>query len=440
MQASQADLDLERVRAIIDSPEGEAAPGCALAIFRDGESQFLFSGLADIEAARRPDADTLYYAGSLAKQFTALAVVQLALSGRIDLQAPARRYLPELAARTPDITVEMLLHHTSGLPNYAKLAPLAGYQRASDLVRADVLQMLLDYEGGAFPPGATFEYSNGGYLLLSAIVERLTGKGFAAYIRENILDPIGMSRSLVLDGAFPEDANRARGYMPAEGGFALAEQVPMFGGAGAMMFTLNDLARYFHDIEHGRRVWTPQVARVTTAAGVYADGSPVILPVPGHIFGYAGGLMLSRDWVQHGGNFAGFQAWFGWRPGTGVGLALLCNRGDVDPLALAARVVAAIDPDLPVPDAQRFTLDGLAGRFVSDTLSAVYEIATNDGEDLAVTITPPGRAPPAQLQFLRTGEGVFAAGPLTLSFDPDRRGFCVRNENVSVRYRRARHA
>src|SRR5579859_699811 len=101
MQASQAALDLERVQAIIDSPEGEAAPGCALAIFRDGESQHLFSGFADIEAGRRPDADTLYYAGSLAKQFTALAVVQLVLAGQIELQTPARRYLPELAARTP---------------------------------------------------------------------------------------------------------------------------------------------------------------------------------------------------------------------------------------------------------------------------------------------------------------------------------------------------
>jgi CubicO group peptidase (beta-lactamase class C family) len=437
MQASQAPLDLERVQAIIDSPEGEAAPGCALAIFRNGESQRLFSGFADIETGRRPDADTLYYAGSLAKQFTALSVVQLVLSGQIDLQAPARRYLPELAARTPDITVEMLLHHTSGLPNYAKLAPLAGYQRPSDLVRADVLQMLLDYDGGAFPPGATFEYSNGGYLLLSAIVERLTGEGFATYVRDNILDPIGMSRSLVLEGAFPEDANLARGYMPAEGGFARAEHVPTFGGAGAMMFTLNDLTRYFHDIERGHRVWTPEVTRMMTAPGLYADGSPVILPVPGHIFGYASGLMLSCDWVQHGGNFAGFQAWFGWRPGKGAGLALLCNRGDVDPLALAARVVAAVAPDLPAPDAQRFTLDGFAGRFVSDTLSAVYEVATAEGEDLEVTITPPGRAPPSQLQFRRTGEGVFAAGPLILNFDPDCRGFCVRNENVSVRYRRA---
>ncbi|HEX3364084.1 serine hydrolase domain-containing protein [Phenylobacterium sp.] len=436
MQASQAAPNLERVQVIIDTPEGEAAPGCALAIFRGGESQRLFSGFADIEAGRRPDSDTLYYAGSLAKQFTALAVVQLVLAGQIDLEAPARRYLPELAARSPDITVEMLLHHTSGLPNYAKLAPLAGYQRPSDLVRADVVQMLLDYEGGAFPPGATFEYSNGGYLLLSAIVERLTGTEFAIYVRDHILDPIGMSRSLVLDGAFPEDVNLARGYMPAEGGFALAEQVPMFGGAGAMMFTLDDLERYFHDIEHGHRVWTPEVTQMMTAPGLYADGSPVILPVPGHIFGYAGGLMLSRDWVQHGGNFAGFQAWFGWRPGTGVGLALLCNRGDVDPLALAARIVAAVAPDFPAPDAQRFVLPGFAGRFVSDSVTAVYEIATRAGEDLDVTITPPGRAPPARLRFQRTGEGVFAAGALILNFDPDHRGFSVRNENVSVRYRR----
>lgn len=433
----QAASDREKILAIVDDPKADAAPGCAVAIFGDGRSEFVFSGFADLAARRRPDADTLYYAGSLAKQFTALAVVQLVLAGRVGLEDDVRRYLPEMPRRTPAITVAMLLHHTSGLPNYAKLAPLAGYQRAPDIERAEALRMLVDYPGAAFPPGTTFEYSNGGYLLLSAIVERVSGLSFADYVETHVLDPLGMKRSVVLQGAFPDDPNRARGYLPEGAGFTLSEDVPLFGGAGAMMFTLNDLAQYFEDIAGGGRVWTPEVTRLMTEPGLYADGSPVILPVPGHIFGYAAGLMLGRDWVLHGGNFAGFQALFAWLPGTGRGMAILCNRGDVDPLKLAARILAAVAPDLPPPDTPRFTLSALAGRFVSDALATVYEIAPLGGEDLEVTITPPGRAPPATLTFRRTADGVFACGPITLVYDLDRRGFRSQNDTVSVRFRRA---
>jgi CubicO group peptidase (beta-lactamase class C family) len=437
MQEFQIASGVEKVLALIEDPNGAAAPGCAVAIFRDGRSEFVFSGFADVAARRRPDADTLYYAGSLAKQFTALAIVQLVLAGRVDLQNDVRCYLPEMPSRSPAITVAMLLHHTSGLPNYARLAPLAGYQRPSDIDRDETLRTLMRYPGGAFPPGTTFEYSNGGYLLLSAIVERVSGESFANYVEAHILRPLDMTRSIVLQGAFPDDPNRARGYRPGETGFMIREDVPQFGGAGAMMFTLNDLARYFHDIASGGLVWTSEVARLMTAPGLYSDGSPVILPVPEHLFGYAGGLMLSRDWILHGGNFDGFQAMFGWLPLTGNGIAILCNRGDVDPLKLAAGIMAAVAPDLPALDTPRFTLQGPGGRFVSDTVATVYDIAALGDENLEVTITPPGRVQPMTLALSRTADGVFACGAITLVFDPDRRGFRTQNENVSLRFRRA---
>jgi CubicO group peptidase (beta-lactamase class C family) len=430
--------DHDKISALLEDVVGAgAAPSCAVGVFRGDDRGFVFSGFANLETGLRPDAETLYYAGSLAKQFTALALVQLVVAGRVDLEADVRRYLPEMPARSPAITVRMLLHHTSGLPNYAKLAPLAGYQRASDIERDETLKMLFAYPGEAYPPGVTFEYSNGGYLLLSAIVERISGRAFADHVDAEILRPLGMTRSVVLRGAFPEDPNRARGYVPDGAGFKVSEDVPQFGGAGAMMFTLEDLARWFGDIAGGGRVWTPQVAELMTAPAVYADGAPVILPAPGHIFGYAGGLMLSRDWVLHGGNFAGFQAMFGWLPGEGFGLAILCNRGDVDPLKLAARITAVIAPDLPRPDTQRFALAGPAGRWISEAVETVYEIATGEDDALDVTITPPGAAPPARLPFARTGDGTYACGPLGLVFDPDRRGFRVQNDNVSLRFRRA---
>jgi len=426
-----------KIRAILEDPDGAAsAPSCAVGVFKDGKVEFAASGLADIATGRVPDADTIYYAGSVAKQFTALAVIQLVVAGKLGLGDDVRKYIPEMPLRSPPITVDMLLHHTSGLPNNAKLLPLAGYRHAGESTRLETVGMLIRYLQTAFPPGATFEYSNGGYLLLSELVERLSGLAFADYVAAHILGPLGMSRSSVLRGLFPTDPNIARGYMPKDGSFILSEDIPKFGGAGAMMLTINDLAKYHHDIAVGHKVWTPEVSRLMTEPGRYADGSPVILPIPGHIFGYASGLMLSRDWLLHGGNYAGFQAMFAWHPGTMLGLALLCGRGDVDSMRLAARILVAVNPDLPAIDTPRFALAGPEGRFVSDTMSAVYDIA-RDGEALEVTITPPGGLAPLTQTFTRTGEGVYAHGPLILTFDPDRRGFRISNEGVAQRFRRA---
>jgi len=427
------------IHAIIATCEGDA-PSCSVGVFRNGETQFVTSGLADIATGRVPDAETLYYAGSVAKQFTALAVIQLVVAGEVELGDDIRKYIPEMPLRAPPITVDMLLHHTSGLPNNAKLLPLAGYRHAGETTRSETLRMLIQYPQSAFPPGTTFEYSNGGYLLLSELVERVSGEPFAAYVGANILGPLGMSRSCVLDGALPTDPNLARGYVPENGRFSLSEDIPKFGGAGAMMLTINDLAKYHHDIAVGHKIWSPDIRSLMTEPGRYGDGSPVVMPIPGHIFGYGSGLMHSRNWILHGGNYAGFQALFAWHPETMLGLALLCGRGDVDSLRLAASILAAVNPDLPAIDAPRFSLAGPEGRFVSDTLRAVYDIV-GEGEALRVTITPPGGLPPLIQTFMPKGEGVYegvyVGGPLVLTFDPDRRGFRISNETVVQRFRRA---
>ena len=161
-----------KVRAVLAAPEGPT-PSVAVGVFKDGETEFVSAGLADIANGRLPDADTIYYAGSVAKQFTALAVIQLVVAGKVGLGRDIRKYIPEMPRRSPAITVDMLLHHISGLPNNAKLLPLAGYRHPGQSTRAETIEMLIRYPQTAFPPGATFEYSNGGYLLLSELVDLL---------------------------------------------------------------------------------------------------------------------------------------------------------------------------------------------------------------------------------------------------------------------------
>ncbi|HEX3364087.1 serine hydrolase domain-containing protein [Phenylobacterium sp.] len=426
--------DAAKIRAIVGDPLGDAAPGCAVGVFKDGQTQFVSAGSAEIGARRAPNGDTRYYSGSLAKQFTALSITQLIVAGRVQEDDDVRKFIPEMPVRRTPITVALLLHHTSGIPNSARMLALAGYDHVRDSTRPGTMQLLFRYPAEAFPPGSTFEYSNGGYLLLSEIVERVSGQPFADYVQDHILKPIGMTRSTVLRGVMPDDANRALGYTPKDGGFVVNEDFPLFGGAGAMLLTINDLAKYHQDIVSAHRVWTPEVARRMTEGGRYADGSPVLQPRPGSTWGYASGLMLSKDWVLHDGNFAGFQAVIAWLPDTTRGIAMLCNRGDVRPVELATRIMAAIDPSLPVLDTSRYPLPGLAGRFGSETAGAVYEIRTA-GADLEVTVSKPTGGT-SSAWFERNADGAFTNGPITLTFDPDHRGFVASDASAAERFHR----
>ncbi len=426
--------DAAKIRAIVGDPLGDAAPGCAVGLFREGQTQFVSAGSAEIGARRPPDGDTRFYSGSLAKQFTALSVTQLIVAGRIREDDDVRKYIPEMPVRRTPITVAMLLHHTSGIPNSARVLALAGYDHISESTRPATMQLLFRYPTEAFPPGSTFEYSNGGYLLLSEIVERVSGQPFPDYVQDHILKPIGMTRSLVLRGALPNDPDRARGYTPKDGGFVVNEDFPLYGGAGAMMLTINDLAKYHQDIVAGHRVWTPEVVRRMTEGARYADGSPVLQPRPGGAWGYASGLMLSKDWVLHDGNFAGFQAIIAWLPGTTRGIAMLCNRGDARPVQLASRIMAAIDPGLPLLDASRYPLPGLSGRFGSETAEVVYEIRLS-GADLEVSVSKPTGGT-SSARFDRNADGSFTNGPVTLTFDPDHRGFVVADSSATERFHR----
>ena len=427
--------DSDRVHEIIGPRSGTAAPGCAVGIFEDGRTRFFDVGLADIGANRRFTPDTLVYAGSLAKQFTALAVMQLVVAGKLRLDDDVRKFLPELRQPRAVITLAMLLHHTAGVPNDAKLWPLAGYARPSAATRAESLQMLLGFPETNFPPGATFEYSNGGYELLSEVVERVSKTRFEDYVEDNVLLPLGMARSRILRGSVPKDGDLARGYVPDGSVFAPSEDLPMFGGAGGLLLTINDLARYHHDISSGHRVWTPAITKLMTQGAFYSDGSAVVLPVPGYHFGYAAGLMLSRDWLLHGGNFAGFQALFAWLPERGEAIALLCNRGDIQPPRLATRILAALRPQLPPVDAERYALPPLFGRFASDDLPAVYSLEPS-GENLKITISGPAGQLRSTAIFKRVEERTFSSGAVLLKFDPDQRGFTVTSGPNTIRLHR----
>ena len=228
-------------------------PGISLALVQDGRVVWSEGfGYADRERGLPATPNTVYRAGSLAKLFTAMAVMRLEDQGEIDIDQPLSAYLPEFAIRgrfTGDaepITPRSILCHHSGLPTDLK----KGMWAAGDFTR---VANALREEYAAYPPNLIFSYSNVGYTLLGHMVERQTGRPFTRYMREQLYTPLGMRHTghLLRDTAI---AQLAVGYRDGEP----AEALPIRDLPAYSLYTsVNDLARFIQSIQAGERPNTP---------------------------------------------------------------------------------------------------------------------------------------------------------------------------------------
>lgn len=434
--------DLAKVRQIISDPRGAAAPGCAVGAFRAGKTLFVTAaGSADTATGRALDSDTLFYAASVSKQFTALAAAKLVEKGRLSLDDDIRTYLPELPAYEEPVTVRMLMLHTAGIRDSLELIRLAGIPSAADTDKATALKLLFAQNSTNFRPGTAYTYSNGGYLLLAEIVERVAGMPFADYAKKAILQPLGMKRSFFMNGARPSGSNIAHGYVPVGDGFDVRDTYPTFSGSGGLMVSINDFARYDRDFQVGRKVWTPAVRKMLTTPGTFTNGDPAFEGRTGLVYG--GGLMIgSRNgqyFVQHGGGAEGFKNMYAQLPERKLGVAVFCNRGDWVSQDKADLIIEAIEGDILTADeAAAPAAPALAGRYVSDELKATYDISI-DGDVLSAVVRSdyaPVAGPPMTMK--RSSDTAFEAGGTRLVFDEDGAGFTIKTGRVhALRFRRA---
>lgn len=334
----------ERVEDVVARiMETDQVPGLSVAFGRDGEIVYARGfGWRDREQGIAADAATVYGIASVTKSFTAAAILQLQEAGKLSVTDPVRRHLPEFRVPDPEatenITVHHLLSHTSGLP---PLPVRRGGQLMAHPARpawpipraaADLLAFLAQEPYALLaPPGETFSYSNEGYALLGAIIERVSGEPFSAYVERHILRPLSMGRSTaeteVVNG-FPSVTQL---YVRKEDN---PDQVvadpgwPEWGpylASGALRSNVLDLLKYLFmyvsgGTAHGQAVLEP--------ASVELMRRPVIEYLPG--FHYAYGLQIRSlapgvTAVGHGGNQKGIAAYAGYVPEKGVYGAVLAN-------------------------------------------------------------------------------------------------------------------
>ncbi|MES2899716.1 MAG: serine hydrolase domain-containing protein [Pseudomonadota bacterium] len=319
-------------------------PGATVIVVKDGVTVFRKAyGMADLRRARKLRPEYSMRLGSLTKQFTAAAVLLLAENGKLALTDSVSRFLPDYpAASGTRITIEHLLTHTSGIPNYSNQP---GYG-ANSYREQSVGQMIDRFKDAAleFEPGTRFAYSNSGYFLLGAIIEKVSGQPYASFVARHLFSPLGMQAS-AYEGQEHGSVPAALGYTLREGEFVPAPQVSMSQAyaAGAIRSSVDDLARWDAAIAAGA-VLKPSSWRLAMSSARLADGSPT-----GYGYGWIVTPFQGTPAISHGGGIDGFFAYVLRLPEHKVFVAVLSNAdAGVTPAHVIAFKAAAVAMGKPL--------------------------------------------------------------------------------------------
>jgi CubicO group peptidase (beta-lactamase class C family) len=324
---------LDRLMRDHDRPD---APGCTAAVYRHGDILFAGAfGLANLTTGERLEPQTPMNVGSVAKQFTAAAILLLVRDGRLSLDADIRTFLPELPDYGAPITVRRLLNHTSGMRDYRGLLNLAGHRNSDPVPAARILAMLARQRAPNFPPGEQYQYSNGGYFLAALIVERVAGEPFGAFVRRRIFEPLGMTRARA-KGDTTDLPGLAEHYARSgEAGFApFVEQWD----EGDLYMSVEDLARWDRNFHSGELGGT-ELVRALETRGILTDGRPL-----NYALGLEHSTLRGHAVIGHGGNTGGSVSTLKRFPEAGLSIAILCNRADGPVEQLADEIAAVVLP------------------------------------------------------------------------------------------------
>jgi CubicO group peptidase (beta-lactamase class C family) len=274
-----------------------------------------------------PDSpDVKFKIGSMTKQFTAAMVLLEQEEGRLSVDDPIRKYLPDSPATWDKITIADLLHHTSGIPNFIFDKRYFEWRMVSR-TPAEEIDLFKDKPLN-FAPGTQWEYSNSNYTLLGMILEKVSGRRYVDLLQERILTPLGMKSSGLDDDdlILPE---RAEGYQPGSTGIVPVRSLSMSVGwsTGSMYSTTGDLLRWERGLFGGKVLSASSLKQMTTAT----KGN------------YGCGVFVSRkddiEVVEHGGSIDGFNSYMIYVPARGLAVIVLSNVSGDAPDKMAAKLL-----------------------------------------------------------------------------------------------------
>ena len=302
--------------------------------------------MANLELAVPISPASVLSAASISKPFTAMSILLLAHRGQLSLDDDVAKYVADWGNHATRISIRHLLSHTSGLRDGFLLQGLR--PEHPENINQQIVSVLAHTRALNFAPGSQFEYNNSAYTLLAAIVERVSGQKFSAFVDANIFKPLGMTHSYIHDETSQVIPNRALGYSRSEDGFRLVVRpytdVGQVVGNAGLFTTVGDLLRWEQNFTD---------ARVGDAALLRDMETPVIPTDWSDTSRYGFGVEIAQHGglrtVGHGGGDDGVRSYVVRYPERGLAIAILCNRDDMNPVPVA-RSIAEIFLDGAFPD------------------------------------------------------------------------------------------
>ena len=351
--AQASPQQVRRADSLFAEYAGGNSPGLAVAVVRDGKVVFAKGyGLANLEHHVPITPSTVFDVASVSKQFTGLAVAMLVQQGKIALSDDIRRYLPELHTFPEPITIDHLLHHTSGIRDWPGTLTLAGWRYDDVISFQQILTMAANQRTLNFPPGSEYTYSNTGYNLLAEMVRRVTGQSFRSWTDANIFQPLGMTQSVFRDDHQLVVAERALGYSRAGNGRWLGVTNNLTAlGSSSLFSSANDMARWLINFDNAT-VGGPGPMALLRTRGVLTNGSSIP-----YAFGISHGTYRGTPTLSHSGSWAAFVSFLVHFPQQRAGVVVLANT----PVVNTSRAAYAL-ADLFLADALPMVVTTVASR------------------------------------------------------------------------------
>jgi D-alanyl-D-alanine carboxypeptidase len=276
-------------------------------------------GMADIENEVPATPLTVYRIGSVTKQFTSVAIMQLVEQGKLSLDDDVTKYVPNAPTHGRHVLVRHLLNHTSGIPSYTDVGPEFGRVMRLDLAKDSLIASVKD-DSLQFEPGSHFYYNNTGYFLLGMIIERVTGKPYGEYLHDVLFAPNGLT-STVYCSVMPLIKHRAQGYEGRPTGLVNAPYISMDlpYAAGSLCSTVGDLAAWTRLLHSGKLVKQSSLAAMTTPAKL-TSGRPMQ-----YGFGLFMDTVGTHRRIHHGGGINGFISELAYYPDDSLTVVVLSN-------------------------------------------------------------------------------------------------------------------
>ncbi len=319
---------LHRIDSIIEKGREQIKlPGVSTAIMQSGKIILAKGyGFADRKNKTPASEFTIYPIGSLSKQFTAAAIMKLVERGKLYLDDPVAKYLPEYKnVAKPTLLIRHLLQQTSGIPEWDDLPEMAAVDTSnSDSFTLTKIINVLGHQKQLYPPGYWWSYSNSNYSLLAAVIERISGKTYKEYLNENFFVPLNLHSTSSCEPAkeSPSDME-ATGYLASEDSFKLrplsTTKAHAYIGCGGLCSNAIDLTAWMHDLVNGKAVSLASYNQMITPSPVTAGFTPP--------YGFALSVnpFVNQPAVWHIGVLAGYTSVLLYLPKQDIIIAMLAN-------------------------------------------------------------------------------------------------------------------